>query len=399
MKVIKPEIYDEFQCTGGKCPLTCCGGWVVMMDEKIYKSYRKMGGHIAKFAKKSILYAKEMNIYYVRHDPVTNMCPMCNEEQLCTIVIEKGMDASSQLCKEFPREQFRTIVGEERYLGCSCPVVVGMLYNLEKKISFITETGRKYKTEGLEILPEKDSVELQIREVMLDFIQKAETPLWFREFFGVYTLTKVREDYLKGDYNSVCEKLIHFYSKSFWEPLYLGLKDVEVNREQQFEIMCDFVSASAEQIMKCFFVDKYKNMERIAELLDINCTCTFPEWEQARQKWKADRKDLGEENLFVYDFMECFLPNAKVYPYGYIDEFCLLGNYMSSILITILIHSLKILFYTRYEQDKEMDTIIVAALSRAFRGAGDVSSVKEMIDAARETGVMSIGFLRCLLDI
>lgn len=139
MKVWKPVFYDEFLCSGGTCPLTCCGGWLITMDGTTYKSYQQMGGHIAKLARKYILYDDEMGIYYVRYNPSAKLCPMCDGEQLCVIVKEKGADALCKLCKEFPREHYRTVFAEEKYLSISCPRVVEMLMNLGNKVSFLVE--------------------------------------------------------------------------------------------------------------------------------------------------------------------------------------------------------------------------------------------------------------------
>lgn len=399
MKIMKPAFYDEFHCIGGDCLLTCCGGWLVTVDEKTYKSYRKMGGYIAKFAKKNILYDKDLKVYYVKYDPAVRLCPMCDEQQLCKIVKEKGEDALSDLCREFPRESFHTFITEERYLSCVCPKVVEMLCQLDKKISFITGIDTSRKALDVQLMPEWNSVNLQIREVMIDFIQKDEIPLWFRQFYGMYTLSKVKDDYLMVDYDNVCSQLAHYYVKSYSHTVYDVWQKVEVNREKQFESLRNPVSGAKEQILKVTFTDKFNSMKRIVELLDINDHCTFSEWEKARIKWNQDRNLLTEENLFVYDVMETLLPNAQVFPLGLLDEFYLLGNYTVSIFITVLIHSLQILFRIKNEHEDSMNQMIVSVLNRAFRGGGDPVFTKKNIDDAKASGILSVGFLRCLLDV
>lgn len=52
MNLLKATFYDEFSCMGAECPLTCCGGWSIVIDEKTLKDYRMMGGEIGRFAKK-----------------------------------------------------------------------------------------------------------------------------------------------------------------------------------------------------------------------------------------------------------------------------------------------------------------------------------------------------------
>ena len=37
MNLLKTTFYDEFACIGAECPLTCCGGWMIAMEEKTLK--------------------------------------------------------------------------------------------------------------------------------------------------------------------------------------------------------------------------------------------------------------------------------------------------------------------------------------------------------------------------
>ena len=48
MNLLKTAFYDEFACIGAECPLTCCGGWMIAMEEKTLKDYRMMGGDVYK---------------------------------------------------------------------------------------------------------------------------------------------------------------------------------------------------------------------------------------------------------------------------------------------------------------------------------------------------------------
>jgi hypothetical protein len=52
MNLLKTTFYDEFACIGAECPLTCCGGWKIEMEEKTLKDYRMMGGRDWKICQK-----------------------------------------------------------------------------------------------------------------------------------------------------------------------------------------------------------------------------------------------------------------------------------------------------------------------------------------------------------
>ena len=60
MNLLKATFYDEFSCMGAECPLTCCGGWSIVIDEKTLKDYRMMGGEIGRFAKKCVKYDQNL---------------------------------------------------------------------------------------------------------------------------------------------------------------------------------------------------------------------------------------------------------------------------------------------------------------------------------------------------
>ena len=35
MRYLKPHFYDQFVCTAGDCPDTCCAGWQIVIENKI----------------------------------------------------------------------------------------------------------------------------------------------------------------------------------------------------------------------------------------------------------------------------------------------------------------------------------------------------------------------------
>lgn len=140
-------------------------------------------------------------------------------------------------------------------------------------------------------------------------------------------------------------------------------------------------------------------MVKILELLEINAVCTFSEWEKARKKWNRDRNLLVEENIFVYNLMEYLLFYEQTVSSAWVNEFCLLGNYTLIIFITVLIYSLQILCRINNRYDRKMDQMIIAAVNRAFLSGGDPLYTKKNIDGAKAAGILSLGFLRYLLDI
>lgn len=44
MRYLKPHFYDQFTCTAGDCPDTCCAGWQIVIDEDSLERYGKEQG-------------------------------------------------------------------------------------------------------------------------------------------------------------------------------------------------------------------------------------------------------------------------------------------------------------------------------------------------------------------
>ena len=44
MNYRKPDFYDSFSCLGGSCPITCCAGWQILIDEEKQQEYLAVPG-------------------------------------------------------------------------------------------------------------------------------------------------------------------------------------------------------------------------------------------------------------------------------------------------------------------------------------------------------------------
>lgn len=140
MNLLKTTFYDEFACIGAECPLTCCGGWMIAMEEKTLKDYRMMGGEIGRFARKGVTYNSDLQSYIVRLRDTDGMCPMLNEDQLCEIVLNKGNKKLCRTCAIFPRETVRSYDTDEKYIFLGCPKAAQLLFEVSGKITFMFVT-------------------------------------------------------------------------------------------------------------------------------------------------------------------------------------------------------------------------------------------------------------------
>lgn len=211
MNLLKTTFYDEFACIGAECPLTCCGGWMIAMEEKTLKDYRMMGGEIGRFARKGVTYNSDLQSYVVQLRDTDGMCPMLDEDQLCKIVLNKGNKKLCRACSSFPRETVRSYDTDEKYIFLGCPKAAQLLFEVSGKITFMFERDPDLDMEDIPICNHVMKINLAVRRKITDFIQKSELPLWFREFYGAYTIEKMSSQIAEQDFEAVEEMLEHFF--------------------------------------------------------------------------------------------------------------------------------------------------------------------------------------------
>lgn len=131
-----PDYYDQFQCLAGQCPDTCCGMWNIVVDSQSKARYDAMGGPLGDRLRAAMTVVDGEDCIV----PVNGRCPMLTEDDLCTIILEKGTDCLCTTCNEHPR--FTEIYGglQEVTLALSCPMAANLLLNREEPLTFLTQT-------------------------------------------------------------------------------------------------------------------------------------------------------------------------------------------------------------------------------------------------------------------
>ncbi len=59
MRYLKPHFYDQFVCTAGDCPDTCCAGWQIVIDEDSLERYGNEKSEFGKRLRNSIDWEEE----------------------------------------------------------------------------------------------------------------------------------------------------------------------------------------------------------------------------------------------------------------------------------------------------------------------------------------------------
>lgn len=100
MLYLKPEYYDEFKCLMGACHDTCCRDWEIVIDDASMKRFLKMPGPIGEKVRQSIRTAADgSNVFAAKN----KNCALLASDGRCSLQLQAGEDALSDICRSFPR--------------------------------------------------------------------------------------------------------------------------------------------------------------------------------------------------------------------------------------------------------------------------------------------------------
>ena len=135
MKLLFVEDYQDFECIGSKCPITCCGGrWNIFVDSDSAEYYKKVEGDFGERLRNALEY-KDDN-YLLKLNEEGN-CSFLDEEGLCDIYKELGPDKMCIVCKTYPRHHFQ--VGDILfcYMTNSCPEVTRRILQRQEPLQIL----------------------------------------------------------------------------------------------------------------------------------------------------------------------------------------------------------------------------------------------------------------------
>lgn len=367
MYTLKPYFYDDFHCIGSECLYTCCGGWLINIEEKIAKEYKQYRGSLKKIVEDYLVYNKEKDTYAIQLDE-KGMCPFCNGEQLCRLIKEQGEQFLSTTCRMFPRTELMTKETKEYYLSLGCPTVVSFLKGRREPLSFILEDGEKEEDElkdaagegrkEIELLYEFIEMDMEIRDCMVDLLQNREWPLWFREFLVAYCLDKIKEEHHQGRIEEVYlilkRTLEPYFVRTFMEKMTSLPKD----KERQFMALRQITNHLSDMIMGILHLGKGgKCAAKATELLNRNLNISFEEYETAYGNWRKRAEEEHEilaEHIAAYNWMQYAMTAFTTY--------YMVDNYWDVILGQILIKYFCVLQYSIYDKIEWTDIEMIVSL-------------------------------------
>lgn len=368
---LKPIFYDDFECQGDKCLYTCCGGWGIPFTSEIRNKYLSLSGNNVSITENVFVKSTTSENYFIKFNK-KHMCPLCNERQLCSLVLEYGPDVLDGICKDFPRVNTVSGTMDEKYLSLGCPYVIELLCKESKVLSFIVEEDERPFPTYLAEDEKYVLLDMKIRDKILDFLQDRTISLNIRIFYTAYILRKItgiknkEAEYTEQQLDRLLDQDMIVAAKGSFD----GIKPNSL--EVQYQTLKLLFNQISSRMSALVFDDNFQTKLWVDEVLEKNEICTYQEWISAYTEWaKQDsvRYDIMIEKILTYNWM-MFSLNGISQDYFW-------DNYLINLYDVFVIKQMHILYYMIHQKmPKEISYVLASIVERCINhGTKDILSI------------------------
>ncbi|MBC5713710.1 flagellin lysine-N-methylase [Roseburia sp. BX1005] len=390
---LKADYYDTFSCTGSECLYHCCQAWNIAISEQDYLKYTTYEGELGQIAKDSIYYSEDAEVYFMRLND-HNLCPFCNKEGLCKIILDKGEKDLSYTCTIFPRYALMTSDTLERGVSLGCPHVVELFYDREDPVGF----ERIEMIEGTDAF-EKDPIseqeaqiiefDIQIRELLRTWLQNRSYPMWYRLFSFISVLDKISQAHQNRNDALVCQMLGSSLNENYLQAVYEQfLNQFQVDIRTQFLLQSSIFETYCKSILNI----AGNQSKMIKDMILTHASMTAESYQQIQKQLNhreiKHRLEIINEHIAVEDwFHNALLARKSDYLYA---------NGVEIILVQILLHYMRILIYQQYGKiDRELDIVSISIVERVIMHTRDRNT--GLIEKLEKKELLSRGHMLLML--
>ncbi len=213
MELRVPDYYEQFQCIASACQDNCCIGWEIDIDEESEQRYRQVTGSFGMWLRDSIQNQGELSCFRL----VGERCAFLNDENLCDLILNLGVDALCQVCRDHPRftETFGAL--RETGVGLCCEEAARLLLSHEEAIAFCA---RETEEEPVmdECDPERLRVMLEVRTVLFTVMQNRSIAMAKRMYMALELGEAVQSALETGDLARISAVLREEHRKIEMQP-------------------------------------------------------------------------------------------------------------------------------------------------------------------------------------
>lgn len=189
--------YREFKCAAADCPDSCCGNWLIEIDEESLEMYRELSKEDELFDK-GISYEEKCFLVHDNGD-----CAFLLPSGLCHIQKNYGEEYLCRTCDGYPRhiEEFPGV--REYSISVSCPVAADYLLKANEPLTWQTVSDEEEDEEYEDFDHELYSLLLDSREQVINILKDKAMPLDIRFQLVLKLMEQVQKGY---DSNYVVEE-------------------------------------------------------------------------------------------------------------------------------------------------------------------------------------------------
>lgn len=350
MVTIKTQGYDDFRCIADRCPMTCCQGWSIKVDQNTCDKWQK---------DQNTAYLMEYTVSRgedVPREMKTNeadACLLLDSQGLCEVVKRHGDGYLCDTCALFPRKKNQItelddadeekVLIEEYSLSSACPAVMEMLDGLEGSL-------------GLEVKGECEDgihfpMEYRVRNALICMIQGEsiyhEFSLTERIMLGFSLLHECLDcdteenvdDCLEvyADIENLREKM------EYWEEMEPAIQDTMEELCQTFWNVTEYYKELP--MYRPYVYDVARKVdswypERDTEAAAAMRAQAYRAWEQHKQKF-AEYDSLAQRILASEIFSDCIS-----------DDLGELTEYYQAIVLEYVMTRMSIFLLGDYSKEK-----------------------------------------------
>lgn len=304
MKVRVPHYFDQFSCTGSRCPDTCCVGWMIEIDEASYQRFMSMEGEFGERIRKNILEREDGHFFALNEN---GRCAFLNEKNLCEMVIKMGDAGLCSLCDNYPRVGVEFGGLREMGLSLSCPEVSRLVFSSSKPICF----GEWFKEEEIQGTDYTKDVLftslMDLRDVLFGILQNRELSIGERASLYIMMASRLQNILDEDSDEMKMSEKVQKLSEKFSDGGYLK-KSLDAIKGCRMELSREFINGVMKfldglEIVNQKWLDLF---HETMEWLERNQTDVYQEKHEKFREFYGE-KEYVYEHLMVYYVYRYFM--------------------------------------------------------------------------------------------
>ena len=251
MKKYLLNVFEDFKCIAGSCKHSCCEKWIINIDKKSLKKYKRVKGNLKKIIDDGVDY--KTATFKMNND----RCYFLNKDNLCDIIINLGEKSLCQVCRDHPRfrNYFKNRV--EEGVGLSCEVIARKIFSFNDRIEIVKNNGF-----SLLRLSKFEREKLEYRDKIFDILLKSD--LLFNE----------KIDLILN--NIITDK--HKLFNNSWKRIFCSLEILDNAWQKKLELLDDKLSIISNNEnyltnLLCYFI--YRHVSNAFDKVDLYSNTVF----------------------------------------------------------------------------------------------------------------------------